>query len=222
MAYSILVEVMMPISVLIADDHGVLRGGLRALLKAEPDLEVVGEAADGDAALTLAAALQPNVLLADISMPGPSGIDIAARLKTSQPDTHVLILTMHDDASLVEEAMRAGASGYIVKRAVEVELIKAIRIVAAGGQYVHPEIGAGAAAARRTCRDPAASPAAALTERENEILRLTAQGHTTQHIAATLGIGPETVDAGRAAVYKKLGLRGRIELTKYARDRGLI
>jgi two-component system, NarL family, response regulator NreC len=213
---------MMPITVLIADDHGVLRGGLRALLKAESDLEVVGEAADGDAALTLAASLQPNVLLADISMPGPSGIEIAARLKTSQPVTRVLILTMHEDGSLVEEAMRAGASGYIIKRAVEAELIKAIRIVAAGGQYVHPETGSSAVAARRMGRDLAASPPVALTERENDVLRLTAQGHTTQHIAGVLGVEPQGVDVLRASVYTKLGLRGRIELTKYARVHGLI
>ena len=212
----------MAISVLIADDHGVLRGGLRALLKGEPDLEVVGEAADGDAALDLAASLQPNVVLADISMPGPSGIDIAARLKTSQPGTHVLILTMHEDGSLVEEAMRAGASGYIVKRAVEAELITAIRMVAVGGQYVHPGIGAGVSAARRPGREPVAALAAVLTERENEILRLTAQGRTTQQSAQTLGIEPEAVEAQRATIYKKLGLRGRIELTKYAQEHGLI
>ena len=194
----------------------------RALLKGEPDLEVVGEAADGDAALDLAASLQPNVVLADISMPGPSGIDIAARLKTSQPGTHVLILTMHEDGSLVEEAIRAGASGYIVKRAVEAELITAIRMVAVGGQYVHPGIGAGVSAARRPGREPVAALAAVLTERENEILRLTAQGRTTQQSAQTLGIEPEAVEAQRATIYKKLGLRGRIELTKYAQEHGLI
>jgi two-component system response regulator NreC len=183
---------------------------------------VVGEAADGDAALALAATLQPNVLLADISMPGLSGIEIAARLKTGQPDTRVLILTMHEDGSLVEEAMRAGASGYIVKRAVEAELIKAIRIVAAGGQYVHPEVEACATVAGRMGREPTASSGAALTEREKEVLRLTAQGHTTRHAANTLSVEPEMVDFLRASVYKKLGLRGRIELTKYARDHGLI
>jgi two-component system, NarL family, response regulator NreC len=212
----------MPITVLIADDHGVLRGGLRALLKAEPDLEVVGEAADGDSALALAANLQPDVVLADISMPGPSGIDIAGRLKSSQPQTHVLILTMHEDGSLVEEAMRAGASGYIVKRAVETELIKAIRTVASGGQYVHPEIGARSLTAGRSHPDAGAPHEPGLTEPESEVLRLIALGHTGQQVAGALGIELEVVDVLRASVYKKLGLHGRIELTKYARDHDLI
>jgi two-component system response regulator NreC len=212
----------MPITVLIADDHGVLRGGLRALLKAESDLEVIGEAADGDAALTLAADLRPDVLLADISMPGPSGIEIAGRLKTSQPDTRVLILTMHEDGSLVEEAMRAGASGYIVKRAVETDLIKAIHTVADGGQYVHPEVGLRSPAGGRPRPNPAGSRGGGLTQSETEALRLIALGYTTQQVADALDTQLEMIDAMRTSVYDKLGLRGRIELTKYARDHGLI
>ncbi len=213
----------MSISVLIADDHGVLRGGLRALLKGEADLEVVGEAADGDAALALAAKLEPDVLLADISMPGPSGIEIAARLKCDQPNTRVLILTMHEDSSLVEEAIRAGARGYIVKRAVEAELIKAIHVVADGGCYVQPEMGGGAAPSGSPCwQPPMAHPRVALTPREHDVLRLTARGYTTHEIANLLGMQLETVDLLRGSVYSKLGLHGRVELVKYGRDHGLI
>jgi DNA-binding NarL/FixJ family response regulator len=210
----------MPISVVIADDHGVLRGGLRALLKAETDLEVIGEAADGYTALSLVSALRPDVLLADISMPGPSGIEIAAKLSRDASTTRVLILTMHEDGSLLDEAMRAGASGYIVKRAVEADLIRAIRTVATGGKYVQPS----------TLYPMTAHPSSAgtggdgspLTELEQEALRLIAQGYTSRQVADSLCVDIVTVDDLRVSLLQKLGLRGRIDLTKYAREHGLI
>ena len=128
----------MPIRILIADDHGLLRAGLRALLNAEPDLEVVGEAADGDEAMRLARTLQPDIVLMDINMPGSGGIETTRRLKVLQPDVLVLILTMHEDKGLLQEAIRAGAAGYIIKRAVESELVNAIHAVSRGDLYVHP------------------------------------------------------------------------------------
>jgi DNA-binding NarL/FixJ family response regulator len=210
----------MPISVVIADDHGVLRGGLRALLKAESDLEVIGEAADGYVALTLVSALHPDVLLADISMPGPSGIDIAAKLHKDASPTRVLILTMHEDGSLLNEAMRAGAAGYIVKRAVEADLINAIRIVAAGGEFVQPN--PSLAMTLPSSSSTTGGDGSPMTDLEQVALRLIAQGHTTRQIADHLCVDTATVDGLRASLLRKLGLRGRIDLTRYAREHGLI
>jgi two-component system, NarL family, response regulator NreC len=212
----------MSISVLIADDHGVLRGGLRALLRAEPDLVVVAEAADGHAALSLATTHRPDVVLADISMPGPSGIDIAQRLSTAQPDTRVLILTMHEDPGLVDEALQAGAAGYIVKRAVESELIKAIRVVAAGGHYVHPDMLPATTVTETGPAGTSGADAGTLSDLETRAVGLIAQGHTTRQVAEALCLTLEAVDALRNSILQKLGLRGRIELTKYAREHGLL
>ncbi|MFQ5854459.1 MAG: response regulator [Anaerolineae bacterium] len=210
----------MPIRILIADDHGVLRAGLRALLNAEPDLEVIGEAADGYETLRRAQKLGPDVVLLDISMPGPGGIEVTRQVKQELPDTRVLILTVHEDTSLLQEAMRAGAAGYIVKRAVESELINAIRAVWRGDLYVHP------AMTRALLKDLTPSPTSdedpvePLTPREIEVLRLIAQGYTNRQIAETLTISIRTVETHRANLMGKLGLRSRVELVRYARERG--
>ena len=212
----------MAIRILIADDHGVLRAGLRALLNAEPDLEVVGEAADGNEALRLAEKLRPDVLLLDISMPGPGGIEVTRRVKRTLPDTRVLILTVHEDEGLLREAIRAGAAGYIVKRAVESELINAIHAVWRGDLYVHP------AMTRALLKDLQASAAPEqplvepLTPRETEVLSLIAQGYTNRQIAEKLSISVRTVESHRANITGKLGLRSRVELVRYAREHGLL
>jgi len=165
----------MPIRILIADDHGVLRAGLRALLNAEPDFQVVGEAADGHAAARLAEELHPDVALLDLSMPGLDGIQVTRQLKQTLPGTRTLILTVHEDEGLLREAIKAGASGYIVKRAVEAELISAIHAISSGNLYVHPSM------TRVLLRDlsptliPDEAPSEPLTPREIEVLRLIAQ-----------------------------------------------
>jgi two-component system response regulator NreC len=205
----------LPLRVLIADDHGVLRAGLRALLKTEEDLQVVDEAADGDTALRLASRLRPDIVLLDLSMPGPGGIEVTRKLKEMLPATRVLILTVHEDETLLREALKAGASGYIIKRAVESELINAIHAVSRGEIYVHP------AMTRWLLQEPApAAPKrrdpATLTPREIEVLRLIVQGHTNSQIAEVLRLSVRTIESHRANLMGKLGLQSRVELVRYA------
>jgi two-component system response regulator NreC len=212
----------MPRRIIVADDHGVLRAGLRALLNDEPDLEVAGEAADGDEALRLTRELEPDIVLMDINMPGCGGIETTRRLMELRPNVRVLILTVHEDKSLLQAAIRAGAAGYILKRAVESELIDAIRAVAHGDLYVHP------AMTRALLEDTHHIPAMerevtqTLTPREVEVLRLIAQGHTNRQIADLLHIGVRTVESHRANLMDKLGLRSRVELVRYASKHGLL
>jgi DNA-binding NarL/FixJ family response regulator len=212
----------MPIRILIADDHGVLRAGLRSLLNAEPDMVVVGEAADGDDALRLTVESQPDIVLMDVSMPGCGGIETTRQVTAGRPGVRVLMLTVHEDKYVLQEALRAGASGYILKQAVESELIDAIRAVSRGEMYVHPAVTrallADAAVLPET-KHPATDP---LTPREIEVLCLIAQGHTNRQMAELLTISVRTVETHRANLMDKLGLRSRVELVRYASERGLL
>ncbi len=210
------------IRILIADDHGVLRAGLRALLDAEPDLQVVGEAADGQKALHLADELCPDVVLLDISMPGPNGIEVVRRLNETLPDARVLILTVHEDENLLRATLRSGAAGYIGKRAVESELINAIRAVWRGDVYVHPSMTHVLLKDISPAPNSAQDPAEPLTPREIDVLRLIAQGYTNRQTAKALCIGVRTVETHRANLMAKLGLRGRVALVRYAREHGLL
>jgi two-component system response regulator NreC len=212
----------MSISVLIADDHGVLRAGLRVLLDREPDMHVVGEAADGDRALQLAGTLQPDVVLMDVSMPGAGGVETTRKLKASWPGTRVLILTIHEDASLLNEAIRAGASGYIVKRAAESELVDAIRAVARGQTYLHPTMTRAVLMEAELVASSQDDAPTALTPREEQVLRLIARGHTNPEIADLLTISVRTVEGHRSNLMSKLGLRSRVELVRYAAQHGLL
>jgi two-component system response regulator NreC len=212
----------MVIRILIADDHGVLRAGLRALLKTEPELEVVGEAADGAEALRLAGALRPDIVLMDISMPDCGGIEATRRLRGLLPDVRVLILTVHDDKSMVQEAIQAGAAGYILKRAAESELVNAIQAVSRGDMYVHLPMTRALQPAATVL--PAASEVAVetLTPREIEVLRLIARGHTNRQIAGLLTLSVRTVESHRANLMDKLNLHSRVELVRYAAQHGLL
>jgi two-component system response regulator NreC len=211
----------MPIHILIADDHGVLRAGLRTLLNAEPNLEVIAEASDGNDVLRLASELRPDIVLLDISMPGPGGIEVTRRLKEALPELRVLILTAHEDESLLREAVQAGAAGYIIKRAVESELINAIHAVWRGDLYVHP------AMTRALLKETSLFPAMpelsveSLTPREIEVLRLIAKGYTNGQIAKELNLSVRTVESHRANLMSKLELRSRVELVRYAMEHGL-
>jgi DNA-binding NarL/FixJ family response regulator len=212
----------MPTRILIADDHGVLRAGLRALLNAEPDIEVVGEASDGDETLRLAHTLEPDIVLLDISMPGVGGIEATRRLKNLRSAARVLILTVHEDAGLLKEAMRAGASGYIVKRAAESELVNAIRAVSRGDLYVHPTMTRALLDGTASGREDAYAGVEQPTPREIEVLRLVAQGHTNRQIADILTISVRTVESHRANLMGKLNLHSRVELVRYAMKHGLL
>lgn len=211
----------MPIRVLIADDHGVVRAGLRALLSAEPDLLVVGEAATGEEAVRLALHRQPDVVLMDIKMPEMDGLEATRSLAQQAPRVRVLLLTVHEDPALLREALRAGAAGYVIKRAVESELISAIRASAAGDLYVHPSL------TRSLLEEKGPAPAddgalGRLTPREIEVLRLIAQGFTNTQIAEHLCLSPRTVESHRANVRAKLNLDSRAELVRFAARHGLL
>ncbi len=212
----------MTLRILIADDHGLLRAGLRAMLRSEKDMEVVGEAADGFEALTLSTRLKPDVVLADISMPGPSGIEVAQELKRMLPQTRVLILTMHEDGGLLQEALRAGASGYLIKRGAEADLIGAIHTVSRGEIYVHDDM---KSALPKDWRSPTSAPSnggTRMTQQETEVLRLIAHGYTNRRIAELLGIEPQAVESISSGLMANLGVRGRVGLIQYANDHGII
>ena len=206
--------------VLIVDDHAVVRSGLKLLLAAEDDIEVVAEAGDAREAVFEVRAQKPDIVLLDVAMPGRSGIEAIPDLLNEHPATKILILSMQDDAAYVREAFAAGASGYVLKEAADVELVAAVREIADGGRYVHPELGARlvtAEAEERTRReeDP-------LSEREHEILRLLALGHTNQEIAETLFLSVRTVETHRAHIMQKLRISTRAELVRYALEHGLL
>lgn len=210
-------------SVLIVDDHAVLRSGLRLLLEAQPDLTVVGEAEDALSGLALAKELQPDVVLMDISMPGQSGLDSLPRLRHVAPASQVLVLTMHDDEGYLRRALQAGAAGYVLKKAADSELIAAVRAVARGEVYVHP------AFTRNLLRDylpesgsPVTDPWLGLSDREREVLTLVALGHTAAEIAERLSLSAKTVETYRARGMDKLGLRSRAALVRFALSRGLL
>ena len=206
--------------VLIVDDHAVVRSGLRMLLDAQEDIEVVAEAGDVREAIFEARAQKPDVILMDVVMPGPSGIEGAPDVLKEAPGAKLLVLSMQDDPHYVREAFAAGAAGYVLKEAADTELVHAVREVAGGGRYVHPALGARLAAAevderRRAEEDP-------LSEREREVLRLLALGHTNQEIAKMLYISVRTAETHRAHIMQKLRLTTRAELVRYALTQGLL
>lgn len=206
------------IRIVIADDHAVVRSGLRLLLEREDDLEPIGEAGDGKEAAALVARLKPHVVLLDVVMPGGGGIEAAAAIQHDSPDTRILMLSMQDDPTYVREAFAAGASGYVLKDAADVELVDAIRRVAAGERYVHPALGA------RLVSEPdrSSEPVDSLSEREREVLRLLALGYTNQEIAQQLFVSVRTVEAHRSHILTKLRVSTRAELVRHAIDTGLL
>ena len=212
----------MPIRILITDDHGVIRAGLRALLSGLPEIEVVGEAVDGRDTLRKAVELKPDIVIMDLSMPGMGGVEATTQLTQIAPNVRVLILTVHEDESLLKEVIRAGAAGYIIKRAVEDELIHAIRVVARGDMYVHPSMTRALFIPPPSATHSSAFEVETLTAREIEVLRLLAKGYTNRQIAEQLGISPRTAEGHRANLSSKLGLRSRVELVDYAQQHGLL
>jgi two-component system response regulator NreC len=208
------------IRVLIVDDHAVVRSGLRHVLECDVDIEVVGEAGDARRATFEARAMQPDVVLMDVVMPGVSGIQAIPEVLAAAPGTRVLMLSMQDDPRYVREAFEAGAVGYILKEAVDTDVVAAVKAVAAGGHYVHPALGARMVAADATARaDARRNP---LSHRELEILRLLALGHTNHEIAALLVLSIRTAETHRSNIMQKLRLHTRAELVRHALKLGLL
>src|SRR3990167_7293893 len=209
---------MKKIRVLIVDDHGILRAGLRTFLNLQPDMEVVGEAAEGLEALEKVKRLEPEVVLMDISLPGMEGLEATKKLKDMHPNVKVLILTMHEDRRYLYSALKAGASGYVVKRAADTELIDAIRAAHRGDVFLHPSM------ARIVAEDYVEQGATeqGLSDREREVLRLIAEGCTYKEMAKLLTVSVKTIETYRERIKGKLGLNTRAELVRYALEKGLL
>ena len=208
------------IRLLIIDDHQLVRSGLRRLLESEEDMTVEDEAGTAYDAVRLARLHKPDVVLLDVVMPGGSGLDAIPEIREAAPDARILTLSMQDDPSYVRQAFASGASGYVLKEAADDELLTAVREVADGGRYVDPQLGARLAAAdAAAAAEAAADP---LTDREREVLRLLALGHTNQEIAQMLYLSVRTAETHRARIMQKLRLTTRAELVRYAIDHGLL
>ncbi len=211
---------MSPIRVLIADDHAVLRSGLRMLLEAQPDIEIAGEAGDGPQVVQRARELQPDVVLMDLTMPGPPSGEVIGQVLRAAPATRVLILTMHDDPAYLASALAAGAAGYVVKKVADSELLTAIRAVHAGRTFVDltqtltPPPGPRMSRRGKQPKE--------LSRREREVLRLLAQGHSNQQVADQIRVSVKTVETYRTRLRVKLGLKERAELYRFAVESGLL
>ncbi len=216
---------MEKIRVLLADDHAVLRAGLRLLLDAQADMEVVGEASTGDQAVTQAKSLAPDVVLLDITMSGPDGLDAVQMIKETNPEIKVLVLTMHDDESYLRQVLEGGGSGYVLKRAADTELLSAIRAVHEGGTYLHPAHAHMLLKGAEEDEEPqeaATGGIAILSDRERQVLKLVALGYTNKQIANKLFLSVKTVETYRARMLGKLGIKGRAALVRYALRVGLL
>ena len=211
------------ITVLLADDHAVLRAGLRLLIGSQGDMAVVGEAADGREAARLAAELRPDVLVMDVSMPGGSGLKAIEEVRAASPHTRVLVLSMHCDAAYVRTALTAGASGYVAKQSADTELLGAIRQVHAGQSHLDPAVGAGVdAEASGTVKGGGGASLERLSGRERQVLELLTQGYTNQQIADRLFLSVKTAETYRARIGKKLGLKDRADFVRYGLEMGLL
>jgi two-component system response regulator NreC len=205
------------VKVVLADDHGVVREGLRSLLDAQPNMRVVAEAADVDSAVRLTRAHRPRILVLDLNMPGGDTLEAIPAILESSPDTRIVVLTMQDEPAIAQASIQAGASGYVVKDAAGDELIQAVQLVLRGETYLHPQLGA-----RIAAQGSEPGQTDALTDREREVLKLVALGHTNSEIASQLFLSVRTVESHRAHIQQKLGLSTRAELVAYALDTGLI
>jgi DNA-binding NarL/FixJ family response regulator len=212
---------MSKLRVFLADDHEVIREGLRLLFNSQPDMEVVGEAADGRAAFAGVNGVRPDVAVIDISMPGLNGLQATERIKQCCPQVKVVTLTRHADGSFLQQLLRAGVSGYVLKQSASDVLLSAVRAVASGGVYLDPADPANHTGAPAPPRArPKAASSAELSEREQEVLRLIALGHSNKEIAAQMGLSVKTVEAHKANAMQKLDMKGRTDIVSYAILRG--
>jgi len=205
-----------PLRVLVADDHAIVRQGLRLLIDGEPDMVVAGEAADGTSVLEQAQALKPDIVVMDISMPTMNGLMATRALKRAQPDVAIVALTRHEEDTYVQDVLRAGASGYVLKHSPPQELLRAIRAIAAGGVYLDPAVSTRVADGLLDGRlDHRQASDVTITGRESEVLRLVAVGHSNKDIADRLKISIKTVELHKANAMRKLGLTGRVDVIRY-------
>lgn len=214
-----------PIRILLADDHAVLRAGLKLLLGEQPDMQVVGEAVDGTAVIPLTEVTQPDLILLDLTMPRLGGLEVLPLIQQKVPQVRVLILTMHDDEGYLRQALKMGAAGYVLKKAADVELLLAIRAVMRGDMYVHPTMTK--VMLENVFPGGEAQPAdddlwATLSEREQEVLQLVAMGYTSREVAEKLSLSVKTVETYRARGMEKLELRSRAALVRFALAHGLM
>ena len=205
---------------LVADDHGIVRAGIRLLLERQHDIEVVAEAADGVEAVEQALATRPSLCILDVAMPRMTGLQAARAIRSHLPDTRVLMLSMHDDEHYLFEALKAGASGYVLKREADQDLVGAIRAVAGGEAFLTNA--AERSIIRQWMADGAEGPVVPLTPREEQVVKLIAEAHTNAQIAEILHLSEKTVESHRGNVLRKLGMRDRVELVRYAIRRGLV
>ncbi len=204
------------ITIVLADDHTVVRTALRMLLEAEPDFEVVAEAGDAPNAIRYVRGHKPTVLILDLNMPGPSSIEAVPEINEASPDTRVVVLTMQAETAFVRQALQAGVAGYVLKEAADAELVEAVRSAATGNTYLQPALGA------RLAAEPEGGAGDELSDRETEVLRKIALGFTNAEIAQQLYLSVRTVESHRAHIQQKLGLTTRSELVRYALDHGLV
>jgi two-component system, NarL family, response regulator NreC len=204
------------ITIVLADDHTVVRSALRLLLDAEPDFEVVAEAGDVDSAVRYVRGHKPTVLILDLNMPGRSSLDAVPDLRAASPETEIVVLTMQNEPAFARRALQAGVRGYVLKEAADAELVQAVRSAAAGDTYLQPALGA------RLAAGDGSGDGDELSERERDVLRLIALGHTNAEVAERLYISIRTVESHRAHIQQKLSLSSRAELVRYALERGLI
>ncbi|HEV7807358.1 MAG TPA: response regulator transcription factor [Solirubrobacteraceae bacterium] len=205
---------------LIADDHGIVRGGLRLLLDRQPDMQVVAEAADGIEAVSLALRERPDICVLDVAMPRMTGLQATVEIRAHAPEIAVLVLSMHDDERYLYEALQAGAAGYVLKREADTVLVDAVRAVARGEPFMTNA--AERSLVREWMADESTGPVEPLTLREREVLKLIAEAHTNREIGEILHLAEKTVESHRANLLRKLGMRDRVELVRYAIRRGLI
>jgi len=208
------------LKLMLVDDHSVVREGIKRLIASQPDLEIVGEAEDGVQAVEQAKVLQPDLVLMDVSMPRLNGIEATQLLKTTAPRLHILVLTVHEDHGYVREFLKAGASGYLLKRASTEELLRAIRAVAAGQIYVDPRIATTLVNSIVRPHSAPPSSAAELSDREVEVLRLVALGYANKEIAARLDLSVKTIETYKARSMEKLGLKSRVDIVRLGTERG--
>ena len=213
----------MTISILLADDHAIVRHGLRALLEAEPDFDVIGEVDDGLAAVTAVERLQPDILVLDLMMPGLNGLDVVRRARRRSPQTRIIILSMYSAEAYVLQALRHGAAAYVLKKSSPTELVQAIRAVLVGHSFLSQSLSVRAIEGyRQKLKDLSPEPYDRLTDREREVFHLTAEGQTSAEIAARLSISPRTVEMHRQNLMQKLNLNTQADLTRYAIKLGIL